>query len=700
MSSLPLLREELSIHEAGQDWDGSPCWMIHDQTANRFHRIGWLEFEFLTRWDTNDPQELLDRVCKETTLCPSESDLLQFIAFLEQHNLTRNASAQGAAKLAVNARAQKQSPEQWLLHHYLFFRIPLLKSDALLNRIMPFCAPLLTPGAMMVIALLGIFGLYLAARQWDSFTTHFVNTLTTSGLISYVIAIAFAKCVHELGHALLAKKNGLRVPRIGIAFLVMFPFLYTDLGEGWLLHDHRRRRLISAGGILAEIALASVSLFLWGILTDGALRDAFYVLAIVSLASSLLINISPFMRFDGYYLLSDHFNLPNLQQRSFAFTRYMLRRKILGSDEETPEHLSPRLRRFFLIYSITTWIYRFVVFLGIAITVYLFFFKALGIILMIVELIYFIAWPVVQELLVWRKHMSQVSVARIVIAGATLCVFLLILFIPWRGHLTLPAILTARAKHPVYAPFAARIAYVTATGTNVKAGERLFLLDADEMRFQAKLAGMQAMELHDRLRRMPVESKGLEQASIWREEVLEREQAARAQSAELQRLELRSEVDGVLMDADEGVHPGGYVTSQTLLGVVVNPFSTEIEAYADEKESGRIQSGAKVRFFADAQAHPILNGQVVSIDSSRLTSLPLPALADRHGGPIATVPDSGLHEHLAPRDSLYRVRIKLDAPRHFLHLKIGTVVVSVEPESIAGRLTRQAVSVLLRESGF
>jgi putative peptide zinc metalloprotease protein len=697
---LPLLREELSLHEAGQDWDGSPCWLIQDQTGNHYHRIGWLEFEFLTRWETNDPQALLDRICKETTLRPTEDDLLQFLAFLEQHNLIRNTSAEGAAKLAARTRAQKQSPEQWLLHHYLFFRIPLLKSDALLDRIMPICAPLLTRGAVIFFALLGFIGLYLAARQWDVFTTHFVNTLTTKGLLSYILAIAVAKCVHELGHALLAKKAGLRVPRIGIAFLVMFPFLYTDLGEGWLLHDHRRRRLISAGGILAEVSLASVSLFLWSVLADGALRDAFYVLAIVSLVSSFLINISPFMRFDGYYLLSDHFNIPNLQQRAFAFTRYVLRWKILGSDEDPPEHLPPRLRRFFIIFSITTWIYRLVVFLGIAITVYLFFFKTLGIILMIVELVYFIALPIIQELLVWRKNMSRVSVVRLVIAGVTVGLLLLILLIPWRGQLTLPAILSARVKQPVYAPFAARVSEVTATGTTVKAGNLLFLLDAEETRFQVKLSRMQAMELRDRLRRLPMESKGREQAAIWQEEAMEREHFARAQSAELKRLELPAEVDGVFMDVDEGVRPGVYVTSHTLLGVVVNPLSSEIEAYADETAAGRIKPGAKVRFYSDTKGHYILKGQVASIDSSRLTSLPTPALADRHGGAIATSPSTADHERLIPRDSLYRVRIKLISPQPSSHLETGTVSVEVEPESIAGRLVRQAVSVILRESGF
>ncbi|PKO58599.1 MAG: hypothetical protein CVU24_16880, partial [Betaproteobacteria bacterium HGW-Betaproteobacteria-18] len=311
---LPELREELRIEETANDWDGSPCWLIHDLPAHRFHRIGWLEFEILVRWGLGDPEQIIANIRRETTLNPTEEELRDLLIFLEQHNLLRITSFEASAKLSARKKSGIKSPQQWLLHNYLFFRIPLLKPDKFLNRLMPYAAPLLTRNALILFAAIFVVGLYLAARQWDIFAGNFVNTLTPSGYISYIIAIIMAKCVHELGHALIAKKAGIRVPRMGVAFLVMFPVLYTDLGEGWLLHDHRLRRLVSAGGMLAEGALAATALFMWGMLPDGAFRDACYILAVVSVGRSILINVSPFMRFDGYYLLSDHFNIPNLQQ--------------------------------------------------------------------------------------------------------------------------------------------------------------------------------------------------------------------------------------------------------------------------------------------------------------------------------------------------------------------------------------------------
>lgn len=694
----PKLREELLLHEAGYDWDGSPCWLIHDPTANRFHRIGWLEFELLSRCTISDPHVILQQIHAETTLRPTEEDLESFILFLEHNQLVQTHTADKSARLSARTKAGRLSLHQWLLHNYLFFRIPLLKPDRFLEYITPLLSPLLNKNAVFMIAVLGTAGLYLAARQWEVFTGSFVNTLTPAGFFSYIIAITLAKCCHELGHAVAAKKAGLRVPRIGIAFMVMFPVLYTDLGEGWILHNYRHRRLISAAGILAEGAIAAISLFLWGISGNGAVRDAMYILAVVSLSRSLLINISPFMRFDGYYILSDHFNLPNLQQRAFVYTRYLLRQYIFGRSEEAPEYIPQRIIIFFTVYSLATWLYRLVIFFGIALTVYHFFFKSLGILLMLVELLYFIAFPIMKELQTWRTHMNHVSFTRKAAITGIAALFVLLLLIPWKSHLTLPALLTVTSKQPIYAPFAARIAKNTVSGKEVKKGELLFLLDADETRFQVRMASMQASELRDRLRRLPANQKGREQAHIWHEEALEREQAARSQSAELHRLELRAETAGIVMDADEGIHVGSYVTPQTLLAIVVDPSQSEVEAFADETEASRIKSGAKISFRSSTDLYTSLQGHVLSVDPSRLGSLPTPALADRHGGTIATTPTDT--DRLIPRDSLYRVRIKLDSDEHVFQLKTGTVSIEVAPESLAKRLLRNMLSVIIRESSF
>jgi putative peptide zinc metalloprotease protein len=404
------------------------------------------------------------------------------------------------------------------------------------------------------------------------------------------------------------------------------------------------------------------------------------------------------MRFDGYYLLSDHFNIPNLQQRAFDYTRHTLRQLIFNLNEDPPENLPGRVACFFNIYSVSTWLYRFFVFLGIALMVYHFFFKTLGIILMLVEIFYFVAFPIIRELSVWRKQMTRVSSTRSAVLITLTVIFLLILLIPWHSKLTLPAILTARMRQPVYAPFAARIATVPSSDRLYKTGDRLFTLDAEEARFQLRLARIQTEELRKRLKLLPIEAKGLEQAAIWREQLFEREQAARAQVEEIKRLELYAEHDGIMVDMDEGIKPGSYVSPNLLLGTLINSSSTEIEAYADQRATELIKPGTEVTFYSNSKVNKTLKGVVISTDYSRLTTLPTAALADRNGGTIATTttPDN----HLVPKESLYRVRIKLATPLDSARIEVGAVVAKVAPKSLAGRFSRYFLSVLIRESGF
>ena len=120
----------------------------------------------------------------------------------------------------------------------------------------------------------------------------------------YFITLILVKCLHELGHAYVAKYHGCRVSAIGIAFLVFFPFLYTDTTDAWRLRNHKDRLLINFAGILTELHLALIATFVWGVLPEGGLGAAFFI-ATTSWISSIAINVSPFMRFDGYYVFSD-----------------------------------------------------------------------------------------------------------------------------------------------------------------------------------------------------------------------------------------------------------------------------------------------------------------------------------------------------------------------------------------------------------
>ena len=135
-----------------------------------------------------------------------------------------------------------------------------------------------------------------------------------------LITLIFVKSLHELGHGYIAKYFGCRVSAIGIAFLVFFPFLYTDTTDAWRLRNHRERLIINFAGILTELHLALIATFLWAILPDGGLKSVTFFIATTSWISSLAINVSPFMRFDGYYVFSDWLKAEILQPRSFAYS--------------------------------------------------------------------------------------------------------------------------------------------------------------------------------------------------------------------------------------------------------------------------------------------------------------------------------------------------------------------------------------------
>ena len=285
-----------------------------------------------------------------------------------------------------------------------------------------------------------LLGLLLTARQWDTFSSSFFETLSVGGLWGYLIALAVTKSLHELGHALTATRYGLRVAHMGVAFIVMWPMLYTDTGESWRLRDRRQRLAIASAGILTELALAALATLAWNLAADGsALKQSLFFLASTAWLLSLALNISPFMRFDGYFILSDLLDMPNLHERAGALTRAALRRLLLGWREPDPESFAPLKRRLLIAFELLTWCYRLGVFVGIAVAVYLFFFKALGLLLFAVEISWFVVRPIWKELQVWWSGRGEVAASRRRLALLLPVLCLLPAVLPWRSQIDAPA---------------------------------------------------------------------------------------------------------------------------------------------------------------------------------------------------------------------------------------------------------------------
>ena len=708
---LPGLREDLALIEAAPQRDGSPAWMIHDPVANRFYRIGWLEFELLTRWHSASAAETLAATRAEAGLDVSVDELAMLLDFLARHHLLRASEPAATQALVDEAARARDARLRRLLHDYLFFRVALVRPQAWLERLLPRVRFLASRPFLILTALATVLGLLLALRQWDVFLHSLGASMSWQGLLGYGAALAVAKTLHELAHAFTATHYRVRVAHMGVAFLVLWPMLYTDTGEAWKLASRRQRFTIAAAGIAAELALAGFATLGWSLAPDGALRDALFFLATTSWVLTLAINASPFMRFDGYFLLSDALDLPNLHQRAFALARHGLRRAVLGdgAGREPPEAFEPGLRRALVVFAWLTWAWRLVVFVGIALAVYHFFFKALGILLFAVEIGWFIVRPLASELGHWVALRRQAQAGHVGRALVVAMAMLAILVVPWRGAVTAEGLLHAERQQTLYAPLPSRLAEPLVAGER-RRGDALVRLDSPDLRQQADQHRVAAEGLERQLLLSVGTAQGRERRGLIAERLQGELVALAGEQARLGRLEMTAAFGGRLTDVDEALKPGVWVAPNQPLAVLHDPGSWVVDAFLAPEALARIVVGATARFYRHGHPEQPLIGTVEAIDADRQQRFAHPMLAVDHGGRLPAI--RGVDGQAVPRDALYRVRIRLDLPAALgtdavgggdavrWRESVGAVRIEAERRSLLGESLRYALSVLIRESGF
>ena len=398
---IPYLREDLEIIRGNSREDGAPSWLLYDAVRNKYFTLGLTAFKLIKNWTGGEDIKNFEKKIILEGLDTTIEEIKNFIGFLQQNNLIVQPAGQSVSYLLQQKNLQKKSWLLHLIHSYLFFKIPLFKPDIWLNRTLKNVKFLGSKKSRFIIYILGIVGLFLVTQQFENFTKTFLYFFTLQGLLLYFLTLVVVKCLHELGHAYIAKYYGCRVSAIGIAFLVFFPFLYTDTTDAWRLRNHKERLTINFAGVLTELHLAMIATFFWGILPEGGFKSVAFFVATTSWISSVAINVSPFMRFDGYYVFSDWLKAENLQPRSFALAKWQIREILFGFKHKAPEELNPSRRWTFITYAWATWLYRFFLFIGIALLVYHLAFKVLGIILFVIEIYWFIALPIIKEMKNW-----------------------------------------------------------------------------------------------------------------------------------------------------------------------------------------------------------------------------------------------------------------------------------------------------------
>jgi putative peptide zinc metalloprotease protein len=702
MSRFPKLRPDLETYEH-HDGPGLRRVVLKDPVSQKFYRLSHYERRFLEELDGETSIEQARENLRQKLYYYSEEDAELIIKKAMESGLVLapgfgSASRQKALKGAM-ARARKSAR----LSSVYFLFIPILNPDRFLgatlwvfnifwNRI---TATLLAPAS--------IVALYLILEGIPRIRGEYLYFFNLRNLFYLWVTIALVKLVHEFAHAYSAKRYGLHVPQMGIAFLIFFPCLYCNTTDAWRLAARRERMAISAAGVLSEIALAVIATYIWRFSKPGVINSLSFYLMGVSLISTLLFNGNPLLKFDGYFVLADYLRIPNLYSKSFAQIKYLFMNRVLGMTQiETPA-TDAREKAIFTTYGISSFIYRIFLYVGIIAGVYYRFDKTIGIALALLAFTLFVARPIIRgimNLFRWRKLINPrprgaLALLAILIAG------ILALGVPLPSNSTYPCYLDSARRQKMTVPLHTWISEVNVSeGDSVEKGETLYRLDpkALELRLSNAITSQLIVEkelkmlLLDENRSAKAPAKHLELLQAKDETARIREKLAEAKKG------FTAPFNGVVTRLDPKMKKGFQPGAGVIVGEVESILDCFIHALIPEEDLGKIKQGQAVRVKFHTEDVKLRKVRIKEVRPFSERNLQESPFSSRFGGELATeVTNRG--EKDAPLEALYDCVIDFENRDPIIPLGMtGRLIVSSRPRSLGSIILNKARRTFNRES--
>jgi putative peptide zinc metalloprotease protein len=350
-------------------------------------------------------------------------------------------------------RAQRSKRRIWLqyLLSPLSIRIPLFDPDRLLERWLPWYRPLFGwVGAIVWCVVVGL-ALFTAAAHWTELTEDVTDrVLAPQNLLLLWLTFPVVKLLHEFGHACATRAWGGEVHEMGIMILVLMPIPYVDATAASAFRETQRRVVVGAAGMIVELFIAALALFLWLEAEPGITRAVLYDVMLIAGISTVLFNANPLLRFDGYYMLADVTQIPNLRARANQYLGYLAETRLFGV--QLPEFEATRgERRWFLFYAVASFIYR--VFLMIAIAVFVASeYLVIGVVLALWVVVTSFVVPLAKGIgyLALHQKLRRHRVRALTVTGAVAAVVVALLFV-------MPFPLWTRAEGVIWVPHDAHV---------------------------------------------------------------------------------------------------------------------------------------------------------------------------------------------------------------------------------------------------
>jgi putative peptide zinc metalloprotease protein len=642
----PRLRAHAMIER--QRFRGADWYVVQDGQTGRFHRVSPAANHMI---GLMNGRRSMDEIWQATLRWlgseaepPTQDDVIRLLSQLHAADLLAGDTPPDLAELARRANDRSQKAVLSRLRNPLALRFPLIDPDPFLEATVPLVRPVFTVWGFLLWLLVVGAGLVLAALNWAPLTENIADrVLLAENLLLMAVLYPAIKALHELGHGYAAKVWGGAVHEMGLMLLVLIPVPYVDASTASGFESKWRRAAVGGAGILVELFIAGVAMIVWATVEPGLVRAAAFNVALIAGVSTLLFNGNPLLRFDGYYVLCDLIEIPNLASRANRHLQHVVKHWVFGLRESVSPATAPGEAPWFCVYAVSAFAYRVAIMLTIALFVatQLFF---VGVLLAVWALATGLIWPVLKGAW-WLGTAQELGPRRpraLALSGSVALALL-------AGFALMPTPYATGTEGVVSPPEAAHVRagadgvllrIEAAPGAEVAASAPLFVLEDPIAVARRRVLLAQRQELHSRFAREPVRADTSRQILL--EQIDHVEAALDLLDARLAALRVTSPRAGRFVPVEPTDGPGRLVRRGELLGYVLQPGDAVVSAAVPQERADLLRDRALgVTLRLASAPEQVLPGTILREAPKAAPTLPATALGAAGGGAIPIDPRAG-----------------------------------------------------------
>ncbi|NWK55879.1 peptidase M50 [Verrucomicrobiaceae bacterium N1E253] len=652
-----------------QMFRGEPWYVVCDKLGHRFFRVRPAAYRFICYLeDASSVEEAWERALEiDPHDAPGQGEVVQLLSQLYQSGLLRSDQAADIDALEdAKMREDKQKQKQ-RFSSLLFLKIRLFNPDPFLRKTLSLFAWLFTPVGALLWTLVFIWGALALIENWSEFADTSRSILGWSNLPYLYLSLIITKVLHEFGHAYACRRYGREVPEMGIMLLVFNPLPYVDASSCYAFARKYQRVIVGIAGMAVELFVAAIAVKVWAEGADGIMTRVAYNVAITASVGALLFNLNPLLRFDGYHILCDLLETPNLQGRSQSLMGWWVNKKIFKIDPGPIPTTSRREQVGFTCYFFASWVYRFLLMIGILIFVS----KQFMILGMILALIFCVVWVFLppfkgfKYLFFSPKLMNRRMRAIGIVTCFLAVVFAFLAFFPMPYSFRSEGIVKSADFQHVYTSSPGRIAkLVTPSGTMVEAGQVLVQLTNQELEHEGELIRIER-ERAQLLMHQDRSEQGTQLAGLKAFlKALDSRQAAL--NAQLESLVVRAPIAGRWISDQLHEVTGSVVPRGQTLGIVRAETGYVFTAVVHQRDAGRFSLVDSELKIYGQEGETLKLTEIEAIPAGQ-DDLPSAALGVAGGGSAGVAPDQ--QGGGSATETYFQVRGKINmteasAPQH------------------------------------